>query len=134
MTTVRKRHQVAEQPTESNRTNRFRTLERAIKQADVFQKVESEHETQTNVGGLLSFASFVLIAWLFLSELRLYLNPATSDHIIVDTTRQNDLPIEFDITFPALRCSEVHIDVMDVSGRVRCKQPEGACCTPTNHS
>nr|TKV96400.1 hypothetical protein SEVIR_9G426000v2 [Setaria viridis] len=46
----------------------------------------------------------------------LYLYSATESKLTVDTSRGERLHINFDITFPALPCSLVAVDTMDVSG------------------
>ena len=38
------------------------------------------------------------------------------DHIVVDTTLDEKLPIGMNITFPALRCDEVSVDTVDSAG------------------
>ena len=38
------------------------------------------------------------------------------DHIVVDTTLNQKLPIGLDITFPNLRCDEVSVDTVDSTG------------------
>jgi len=53
---------------------------------------------------------------LFLSEFGDYQRISSKEHIMVDTRPGAELKINFNLTFHALRCSEVHIDVMDVSG------------------
>eukprot|EP00457_Paulinella_chromatophora_P009259 gb/GEZN01009321.1/.p1 GENE.gb/GEZN01009321.1/~~gb/GEZN01009321.1/.p1 ORF type:complete len:377 (-),score=19.61 gb/GEZN01009321.1/:206-1255(-) len=113
---IRKRNPVPRAAT-PEKPNPFRSrVLTAIKQADVFQKVESDHEIVTGAGGFLSLVSFIIIGFLFLGELRSFLTPETSEHISVDTSLINHMPVQFDLTFYSLRCSEVHIDVMDVSG------------------
>jgi len=64
----------------------------------------------------VSIISLVLMVILFISELGDFLSIRTSEHIVVDTRPGQDLKINFNFTFFALRCTEVHIDVMDVSG------------------
>ncbi|XP_019160771.1 PREDICTED: exocyst complex component SEC8-like [Ipomoea nil] len=53
---------------------------------------------------------------LFFSEFRLYLHTVTETRLIVDTSRGEKLHINFDVTFPAIRCSLLSVDAMDISG------------------
>ncbi|KAL0361655.1 UNVERIFIED_CONTAM: Endoplasmic reticulum-Golgi intermediate compartment protein 3, partial [Sesamum radiatum] len=46
----------------------------------------------------------------------LYLNAVTETKLVVDTSRGERLRINFDVTFPALPCSIVSLDAMDISG------------------
>ncbi|GKC16610.1 endoplasmic reticulum-Golgi intermediate compartment protein 3-like protein, partial [Tanacetum coccineum] len=47
---------------------------------------------------------------------RLYLHSVTETKLIVDTSRGERLRINFDIVFPALPCSLLSLDAMDISG------------------
>lgn len=115
---LRKRQLRYDEDTElEEKKNRFRRrVVRTIKQADVFQKAESEHETQTEIGGMLSVISLVIISFLLIAESRRYLTVDVSEHISVDTRTDPTWTVELDMTLFALRCTEVHVDVMDVSG------------------
>ncbi|KAG0470114.1 hypothetical protein HPP92_016814, partial [Vanilla planifolia] len=46
----------------------------------------------------------------------LYLRPVTETTLVVDTSRGERLRINFDIIFPALPCSILSLDAMDISG------------------
>ncbi|CAL0307836.1 unnamed protein product [Lupinus luteus] len=46
----------------------------------------------------------------------LYFHAATETKLVVDTSRGETLRINFDVTFPALPCSILGIDAMDISG------------------
>ncbi|KAF6149104.1 hypothetical protein GIB67_038887 [Kingdonia uniflora] len=46
----------------------------------------------------------------------LYLHAATETKLVVDTSRGETLRINFDVTFPALACSMLNVDAMDISG------------------
>lgn len=87
-----------------------------MKALDAYSKVHSDHTVQTNTGGLISIISIFLMAILFLSQLLNYLTVEVMDHIVVDTTLNQKLPIGLDITFPNLRCDEVSVDTVDSTG------------------
>merc|ERR1719353_1052343 len=50
---------------------------------------------------------------LFLTEFHGYLKVDVVDHIIVDTTLDQKLPIGVNITFPHLPCGDVYVDMVD---------------------
>jgi hypothetical protein len=66
-----------------------------------------------------SIVSLSIIALLVLTELWSFLRVKTVHSLLVDTSSGSKLPVHFDLTFPALRCSDTSIDVMDVSGDVQ---------------
>ncbi|XP_042494939.1 endoplasmic reticulum-Golgi intermediate compartment protein 3-like isoform X3 [Macadamia integrifolia] len=49
-------------------------------------------------------------------KMSLYLHAVTETKLMVDTSRGELLRINFDVTFPALACSILSLDAMDVSG------------------
>nr|CAD1833155.1 unnamed protein product [Ananas comosus var. bracteatus] len=87
-----------------------------LRNLDAYPKVNEDFYSRTLSGGLITILSSVAIVFLFLSEIRLYLYSATETKLIVDTSRGERLRINFDVTFPALACSLVAVDTMDVSG------------------
>ncbi|XP_074280154.1 uncharacterized protein LOC141605337 [Silene latifolia] len=87
-----------------------------IKNLDAYPKINEDFYSRTLSGGLITLVSSLVMFLLFFSELRLYLHAATETQLIVDTSRGETLRINFDVTFPALPCSIVSIDAMDISG------------------
>lgn len=87
-----------------------------LKKFDVYQKVHDDYRIQTKSGGLISLASIMAMTLMFLTELNSYLTVEVVDHIIVDTTLNQKLPIGLNITFPHLRCDEISIDTVDSMG------------------
>jgi hypothetical protein len=90
-------------------------------QLDMFRKIDLDDTdgavaVQTGAGGLVSLATALLIALLVFSSLQSYLTVRTSEHLIVDNTVQQRLPINFNITFPKLNCDQVRLDAMSVTG------------------
>lgn len=97
-----------EQPNEANAQ-----ILSKLRRFDVYAKVHEEYNVQTWSGGLISVISFFVMVLLFLSEFVNYMNVEVIDHIIVDTTVNQKLPIGMNITFPHLRCDEVSVDTVD---------------------
>uniref|UniRef100_A0A0D3DKI3 Endoplasmic reticulum vesicle transporter C-terminal domain-containing protein n=1 Tax=Brassica oleracea var. oleracea TaxID=109376 RepID=A0A0D3DKI3_BRAOL len=78
----------------------------------------SDRESRTLSGGVITLVSSVVMFLLFFSELRLYLHSVTETKLVVDTSRGETLRINFDMTFPALACSILSVDAMDISGEL----------------
>ncbi|KAJ3679591.1 hypothetical protein LUZ60_017602 [Juncus effusus] len=87
-----------------------------LRTLDVYPKINEDFYRRTLSGGIITLASSVVMILLFLSELRYYLHAVTETKLVVDTSRAETLRINFDITFPALQCSIISVDVMDISG------------------
>ncbi|KAG0448716.1 hypothetical protein HPP92_027686 [Vanilla planifolia] len=87
-----------------------------LRQLDVYPKINEDFNSRTLSGGIITIISSIVMFLLFVSELRLYLHPVTETKLVVDTSRGERLRINFDITFPALACSIVSLDAMDISG------------------
>lgn len=91
-------------------------LQTKVQALDVYSKVHDDYRIKTQSGGLISLTSFIIIVILFLSELRNYLKTEVIDHIIVDTSLNEKLPIGLNMTFPHLRCDEISVDTVDSIG------------------
>ncbi|KAK1288604.1 Protein disulfide-isomerase 5-3 [Acorus calamus] len=87
-----------------------------LRNFDAYPKINEDFYSRTLSGGLITIASSVLMILLFFSELRLYLHTVTKTELVVDTSRGETLRINFDVTFPALPCSMLSLDAMDISG------------------
>ncbi|KAK4341441.1 hypothetical protein RND71_039942 [Anisodus tanguticus] len=87
-----------------------------IRNLDVYPKINEDFYSRTLSGGVITLASSIIMTLLFISELQLYLNAVTETKLVVDTSRGETLRINFDITFPALPCSILSVDAMDISG------------------
>ncbi|XP_068661423.1 uncharacterized protein [Aristolochia californica] len=87
-----------------------------LRNLDAYPKVNEDFYSRTLSGGLITVLSSIVMLFLFISEFRLYLNAATETKLTVDTSRGDHLRVNFDITFPALACSLLSVDTMDISG------------------
>ncbi|XP_019190442.1 PREDICTED: endoplasmic reticulum-Golgi intermediate compartment protein 3-like isoform X2 [Ipomoea nil] len=87
-----------------------------IRGLDAYPKINEDFYSRTLSGGVITLASSVVMLLLFFSELRLYLHAVTETQLVVDTSRGETLRINFDISFPALPCSILSVDAMDISG------------------
>jgi hypothetical protein len=87
-----------------------------LKQFDVYSKVHDDYRVKTQSGGVISVISMIIMTGLFTSELSDYMTTEVVDHIMVDTTLNQKLPIGLNLTFPHLRCDEVSVDTVDSMG------------------
>ncbi|GAB2290615.1 hypothetical protein Dimus_024897 [Dionaea muscipula] len=87
-----------------------------IRNLDAYPKINEDFYSRTLSGGLITIISSFVMLLLFLSELSLYLHAVTETQLVVDTSRGGTLRINFDVTFPALPCSLLSLDSMDISG------------------
>ncbi|XP_021743536.1 endoplasmic reticulum-Golgi intermediate compartment protein 3-like [Chenopodium quinoa] len=87
-----------------------------IRNLDAYPKINEDFYSRTLSGGVITLVSSCVMLLLFFSELSLYLNAVTETQLVVDTSRGETLRINFDITFPALPCSILSLDAMDISG------------------
>lgn len=87
-----------------------------LRNLDAYPKINEDFYSRTLSGGVITLASSIVMFLLFFSELGLYLHAVTETKLVVDTSRGETLRINFDVTFPALPCSILSLDAMDISG------------------
>lgn len=83
---------------------------------DVYPKTLHEFRQRTLSGAVVSLVCSILIGLLTIIEVSDYLQVKVDDHLFVDTSRGQQLRINMNITFPALPCSVLTLDTLDVSG------------------
>jgi len=83
---------------------------------DFYSKVHDDYAVRTKSGGAISVAAMLTIVILSILEFRSYLTEEVLDHIVVDTTLNQKLPIGLNITFPRLLCEEISVDTVDSMG------------------
>ena len=85
-----------------------------MKSFDAFARPVQEFQVKTAVGGYISIGSICLVAALFLSELSYFLTLDTKDEMLIDQSQERKyLNVSLDITFSALPCSVLSINLMD---------------------
>ncbi|KAL3620924.1 hypothetical protein CASFOL_035836 [Castilleja foliolosa] len=87
-----------------------------LRNLDAYPKINEDFYSRSLSGGVITIASSIVIALLFISEFRLYLHTVTESKLVVDTSRGGALRIYFDVTFPAIPCTLLSVDTMDISG------------------
>ncbi|XP_063231560.1 endoplasmic reticulum-Golgi intermediate compartment protein 3 [Bacillus rossius redtenbacheri] len=87
-----------------------------LRNFDAYPKTLEDFRIKTFGGAAVTIISGMIMAALFLSELRDYLNPSVTEELFVDTSRGSKLKINFDIITPHISCDYLAIDAMDTSG------------------
>jgi endoplasmic reticulum-Golgi intermediate compartment protein 3 len=80
--------------------------------------VDADYTIKTNGSSLLPVLAYCLIGIFVFAEgiSWIYQNQETVNHISVDTSLGLKMRVNMNITFPALACEDLHVDVMDVAG------------------
>ncbi|PON36242.1 Endoplasmic reticulum vesicle transporter, C-terminal [Parasponia andersonii] len=91
-------------------------VKQAIKSLDAFPRAEEHLLQKTQSGALVSIVGLVIMATLFMHELRYYLTTYTVHQMSVDLKRGETLPIHINMTFPSLPCDVLSVDAIDMSG------------------
>lgn len=88
-----------------------------LRQIDTFAKTSTPAVAQkTTTGALVTLLSVALALVLILAEVSRFLSPSSKHQVLVDTSNNGELEINFDITFPCAACPVLSLDVMDASG------------------
>lgn len=92
-------------------------LKQVLKNIDAFPRAE-EHLTQkTPSGAIVSVIGLIIMATLFIHELKFYLTTKTVHEMSVDVKRGENLPIHINMTFPSIPCPILSVDAIDMSGK-----------------
>uniref|UniRef100_A0A7S3BPE8 Endoplasmic reticulum vesicle transporter C-terminal domain-containing protein n=1 Tax=Haptolina ericina TaxID=156174 RepID=A0A7S3BPE8_9EUKA len=83
---------------------------------DVYPKTLKEFRQRTQTGAIISIVCATLIAILACIEISDFAQIKTHDRLFVDTSRGQKLRINVNVTFPALPCSVISLDALDLSG------------------
>lgn len=92
-------------------------LKQVLKNIDAFPRAE-EHLTQkTPSGAIVSVIGLIIMATLFIHELKFFLTTKTVHEMSVDVKRGENLPIHINMTFPSIPCEILSVDAIDMSGK-----------------
>lgn len=89
----------------------------ALKNLDAFPRAEDHLLKKTQSGAVVSVVGLVIMATLFVHELKYYLTTYTVHQMSVDFQRGETLPIHINMTFPSLPCEVLSVDAIDMSGK-----------------
>lgn len=96
---------------------RTNSVLKAVKELDAFPKVPETYVETSASGGGVSLVTFLLIAFLIVSEVRYYSEPIMRYDYSVDTDHSSNLKINLDITV-ASPCTAIGTDVLDSTGQM----------------
>lgn len=108
-------------PTNPGTTNKS-MKRRFAKKIDLFPKIEIDLcEASTDQGARLLLFTFLLAATLILAEYHAWsrTNSTPVQTVVVDTSLNRKMRVDLNISFPALHCDDLHLDLMDVAGDVQ---------------
>lgn len=90
---------------------------RALLQADLYRKVNTDHVKTTVLGGVMSVIAFTVMIWMFLAETHCYLFAEPSTQMIVEGHLDNTrMRIDLNISLFNVPCEVAHVDYSDESG------------------
>ena len=89
----------------------------SLKQYDRISSVSSEFSTRTPLGGVFTLCSMFTVACLLFPAIRSHYSPHTQTFFTIQSTLHPTLPLQFDVTFPNLPCSKVHVAAEDLGGQ-----------------
>ncbi|XP_039006772.1 endoplasmic reticulum-Golgi intermediate compartment protein 3-like isoform X2 [Hibiscus syriacus] len=92
------------------------TVFNKLRNLDSYPKVNEDFYSRTLSGGIITLLSSLAILLLVFSEFTLYIHTVTETKLLVDTSRGETFHINFDVTFPAIPCTLLSVDTMDISG------------------
>ncbi|XP_043698742.1 endoplasmic reticulum-Golgi intermediate compartment protein 3-like isoform X2 [Telopea speciosissima] len=92
-------------------------VKQALKSIDAFPRAEEHLLQKTQSGAVVSIFGLIIMATLFLHELKYYLTTYTVHQMAVDLQRGERLPIHINVSFPSLPCDVLGVDAVDMSGK-----------------
>merc|ERR1719272_1303265 len=87
-----------------------------LRDFDAYPKTLADFRVKSVTGALVTVVAGVIMTLLFVAELKDFLKIEVQPELKVDTERDVKMEIYLDIVYPAMPCSYMHIDVLDVLG------------------
>lgn len=88
-----------------------------LRALDMYRRVPVDLTEPTAPGAIMSVLCAVFMAWLFVSEVLLFMTPQEHYEMVVQQDQGDRLQLNFNITFPKLPCFVFSMDVVDIMGR-----------------
>ncbi|KAL4856382.1 Endoplasmic reticulum-Golgi intermediate compartment protein 3 [Chlorella vulgaris] len=88
-----------------------------LSQMTAFSHAQEHLRVQTVHGAIVTIIGVCIALVLFVSEVRQCMTTKQVQELKVDTSRLEQLHVSFNVTFPALPCETLLMDVGDVSGK-----------------
>ncbi|KAL7714977.1 Endoplasmic reticulum-Golgi intermediate compartment protein 3 [Entamoeba marina] len=87
-----------------------------MKRFDAYGKLPEDFRVRHSLGGILTIICAIIVVSLVTSEFFYYLQRETTPELVIDTLRNEKIPVHFDITFPYSSCSITSVDILTKSG------------------
>ncbi|KAI7898590.1 endoplasmic reticulum vesicle transporter-domain-containing protein [Cokeromyces recurvatus] len=87
-----------------------------LRQLDGYAKTLDDFRVKTVTGASVTIISTLIILTLVFSELIAYRTPIWKPSLVVDKSRKEKMPINFNITFHNIPCHMLNVDIMDDTG------------------
>jgi len=87
-----------------------------LKSVHFYRKVPADLTEATMTGGTISLISSLMMAWLFFTNFSQYLTPTTVNSIVLDSSDEKKLQLNFNVTLHHLPCRFASLDIVDVVG------------------
>jgi hypothetical protein len=93
-------------------------MKKSLQKLDLFTKVEQDLTVQSESNTCMTVLTYLLLAIIIFAEIYNHcsINSTTVQHMKVDKSLDKKMRVDLNITFPALHCNDLHIDIMDVAG------------------
>mmetsp|Transcript_9715 Transcript_9715/g.14131 ORF Transcript_9715/g.14131 Transcript_9715/m.14131 type:complete len:518 (-) Transcript_9715:118-1671(-) len=93
-------------------------FKKTFKKLDMFPKVEQDLTVNAGNSNTMSTLAYILTVIIVLAEIynHFSLGNVYKQHASVDKSLGASMRVDLNISFPALHCNDVHIDIMDVAG------------------
>jgi hypothetical protein len=98
---------------------------KVVRNLDLFPKIEQDliaKPSNNNRINTLTYISYILTIIIITAEIYSHnvTNQTMKEHVTVDKSLNKKMRVDLNITFPALHCDDVHMDIMDVAGDAHC--------------
>lgn len=104
---------------QNNDYNSKKFKKRVVRNLDLFPKIEQDLVAKpSSTGKTLTAIAYTLTIIIVLAEIYAHksMNNQLKEHVMVDKSLNKKMRVDLNMTFPALHCDDVHMDIMDVAG------------------
>ena len=88
----------------------------SLRSVHFYRKVPRDLTEATVSGGTISVVSTIVMLYLFYTNVNRYLSLATATSIVLDSSDEKKLPLNFNVTLHNLPCRFVSLDIVDAMG------------------
>jgi hypothetical protein len=89
----------------------------SLSKYDAFPSLPSSFEVRTSTGGLLSLVTLFLLTFLCYNEAVVNFTSTVHTSTYANSTLEDSIEVEFDVTFPLISCDLLYVDASDSSNQ-----------------